>query len=245
MSVMRAILRRELGAYFNTPIGYVFVVCFLWLSCAFYVSRLFAQGLAEMREFFGLLPLLFLFFVPLISMRLWAEERKLGTLELLMTFPVKTWEAVLAKFLAGMAFLILTLALTLHLPVTLYVLAPPNSPGPDFGPIIGGYLGALVLGTVYLSIGAFASSLTSDQIIASVIGILICFLFFLMGYQPMLDWIRNVIGPGVAGHVERFGVNYHFESISRGVLDTRDLIYAATVTAFFLFLNALVLERRR
>jgi ABC-type transport system involved in multi-copper enzyme maturation permease subunit len=151
-------------------------------------------------------------------MRLWAEERKLGTLELLMTFPVKAWAAVLAKFIAGLGFVALALALTLHLPFSLYFLTPENGPGPDFGPIVGGSLGALVLGMVYLSSGAFASSLTSDQIIASVIGILLCFVFFLMGYQPLLDWIRDLISPAAAGYVERFGVNYHFESIARGVL---------------------------
>ena len=244
MSATLTILRRELGAYFNTPIGYVFIVFFLVLTCWFYVVGVFTQGTAEMRSYFSLLPLFFLFFVPAISMRLWAEERKLGTLELLMTFPLRTWQAVLGKFLSGMLFLGITMALSFHLPLTLWLLSPPNGPGPDFGPIMGGYLGAMVLGMVYLSVGAFASSLTSDQIVAFVIGISINFVFFLMGYQPFLDWLRD-FGPSLASNVERFGVNYHFESISRGVVDTRDVIYALSVSGFFLFLNVLVLERRR
>jgi len=239
MGATVSILRRELGAYFNTPIGYVFMSFFLLVSCAFYASSLFMQGVAEMRGYFGLLPIFFLFFVPAISMRLWAEERKLGTLELLMTMPIKTWHAVLGKFLAGMLFIMITLALTIHIPITLKVMG-----NPDMGPIIGGYLGAMVLGMIYLSIGSFASSLTGDQIVAFVIGISINFLFFLMGYTPVIEWLKE-ISPALAGFIQRFGVDYHFESISRGVVDTRDIIYALSVTGFFLFLNVMVIERRR
>lgn len=241
MGATVSILRRELGAYFNTPIGYVFISFFLLLTCWLYVGTLFQQGNAEMRQYFGLLPLFFLFFVPAISMRLWAEERKLGTLELLLTMPIKSWQAVVGKFLAGLIFIMITLALTIHIPLTLWCL---GKPGPDFGPIIGGYLGALVLGMIYLSIGSFASSLTADQIVAFVIGISMNFMFFLMGYRPVLDWIKD-FSPNLASIVERFGVDYHFESISRGVVDTRDVIYALSITGFFLFLNVLVIERRR
>ncbi|HYG73547.1 MAG TPA: ABC transporter permease [Planctomycetota bacterium] len=234
-----SILRRELGAYFNTPMGYVIIAAFLLLTGGLYVDELFLHGVADMRRFFGLLPLMFLFFVPAISMRLWAEERKLGTLELLMTMPVKTWQAVLGKYLAGLLFLIIMMALTLHHPIALFSLG-----NPDFGQIVASYIGAIVLGSVYLSIGSFASSLTSDQIVAFVIGISISFLFFLMGHQTVLAWIKDW-SPYLASVVERFGVGYHFESITRGVLDTRDMIYAVTVTGWFLFLNVMVIERRR
>ncbi len=244
MTEIRTIMKRELGAFFNTPIGYVFIIFFLLLSCWFYALSLFGNGLSEMRSFFGLLPLLFMIFVPAISMRLWAEERKLGTLELLMTFPIKTWHAVLGKFLAGMVFLSIMMMLTFHLPITLLRLVPDQGLGPDLGPIIGGYLGAMVLGMVYLSIGSFASSLTSDQIVAYVVGISLCFFFFLLGYPPFLGWVQDY-SPTIAGSLERFGINYHFASIARGVVDTRDIIYALSVCGFFLFLNVIVIERRR
>ncbi|MCK6473571.1 MAG: ABC transporter permease [Planctomycetes bacterium] len=249
MGVTWTITRRELGAYFSTPVGYVFVIFFLLISCFFFVSNLFVDGIAEMRTFFGLLPMLYLFFVPAIAMRLWAEERKLGTLELLMTFPIRTWQAVLAKFLAGMIFLGVSLALTAHLPLTLqFFLRPENAPGPDWGPILGGYLGALALGMVYFSAGAFASSLTGDQIVAFVAGFSINAVLFLLAYPPLLGWVKDaspVSGSALAAVVERFGVLYHYDSVSRGVVDSRDIVYALAVTGFFLFLNVLVIERRR
>lgn len=244
MSATWTILRRELGAYFNTPIGYVFMIFFLGVSCWMYVLRLFSEGIAEMRMWFGLLPFLFLIFIPAVSMRLWAEERKQGTLELLMSFPVRTWQAVLGKFLAGVLFLAITLALTVQLPAALWLLSPAKGPGVDFGPIIGGYLGAMMLGMVYLAIGGFASSLTRDQIVAFVVGMSICFFFYLLAYDPFLDVIRD-FSPTAAARLERFGVGYHFESIARGVVDIRDIVYALTVSGLFLFLTVLVIERRR
>ncbi|MCZ7644695.1 MAG: ABC transporter permease [Planctomycetota bacterium] len=244
------IMKRELKAYFNTPIGYVFVVFFLLLSCSFYVFlTLFVEGVADMRGYFRWVPVIFLIFVPAVTMRLWAEERKLGTLELLLTFPVRTWQAVLGKFLAGLAFLAFTMLLTLHLPILLdTVLRPEQGLGLDWGPVIGCYIGTMVLGMVYLSVGAFASSLTGDQIVAFVVGATLNGVFFLIGFPPFVGWIRDFSsrwGPGLAEFVQRFGVSYHYESVARGVIDTRDLVYAVTVTGFFLFLNHLVIERRR
>jgi ABC-2 type transport system permease protein len=233
------ILRRELTAYFTTPIGYVFIIFFLLLTCWFFAGELLLRGTAEMRQYFGLMPLFMLIFVPAIAMRLWAEERKLGTLEVLMTMPVKSWQAVLGKYLAGLLFLVVMLLASIHLPITLKIIG-----NPDLGQIFAGYMGALVLGMIYLAIGAFASSLTSDQIVAFIIGISISFVFFLMGQQDVLSWIKDW-SPATAAVVERFGVGYHFESITRGVLDTRDIIYALSITGLFLFLNVLVVERRR
>jgi ABC-2 type transport system permease protein len=232
-------MRRELGAYFNTWIGYVFIIFFLLVSCWKYADVIFIENTADMRDFFGMLPLLFLIFVPAISMRLWSEERKLGTLEVLMTMPVKTWQAVLGKFLAGFLFIAVTMALTLHIPIVLKILG-----NPDFGTIFGGYAGALMMGMIYLSIGAFASSLTADQIVAFVIAVSISLIFFLIGEPSTLEWIKD-FSPRVAGVIERFGIFYHFASISRGVVDSRDIIYAVTMTGLFLLLNILVIERRR
>jgi ABC-2 type transport system permease protein len=239
MGATVSVMRRELGAYFNTPIGYVFIVFFLLVSCYQFADVIFIENSADMRGFFNMMPLLFIIFVPAISMRLWAEERKLGTLELLLTMPVKTWQAVVGKFLAGMLFIAVTLALTFHIPIMLKFLG-----NPDMGPIIGGYMGAMIMGMIYLSIGAFASSLTGDQIVAFVIATSICLIIFLMGEQATLDWIKD-FSPTVARVVERFGVAYHFGSICRGVIDTRDIIYAVTMTGLFLLLNILVIERRR
>lgn len=244
MNALYSIMRRELAAYFNTPIGYVFVVFFLVLSCALFVTlNLFVEGVAEMRGFFSFLPILFLFFIPSISMRLWAEERKAGTLELLLTFPIRTWHAVLGKFFAGVVFLCVALLLTLHLPIVLWLLSAQGA-GPDIGPIIGGYLGTIFLGMVYLAVGSFASSLTSDQIVAFVIGASLNGLLFLISFPMIVNWIRD-FSPRLAVTVSSFGVGHHFESISRGVVDSRDLVYALTVCGFFLFLNVLVIERRR
>jgi ABC-2 type transport system permease protein len=236
-------MRRELGAYFNTPIGYVIIAFFLLLTCWFYVDDLFLRGTAEMRQFFDLMPLFMLIFIPAISMRLWAEERKLGTMEVLLTLPVKAWQVVMGKYLAGLVFIVIMLALSLHLPLALAsksILAG----NPDLGQVAAGYAGAIVLGMIYLAIGAFASALTADQIVAFIIGISFSFVFFLMGQQGVLAWVRDW-SPFAADLVERFGVGYHFQSITRGVLDTRDIIYAFTVAGLFLFLNVLVVERRR
>lgn len=236
-----SVMKRELGAYFNTPIGYVIIVFFLVISTGMFLEGFFVQGVAEMRGYFEQLPFLFLFFVPAISMRLWSEERKLGTLELLMTMPMKNWNAVVGKYLAGLLFIVVMLAMTLPIPFVLAYLGDP-----DVGPIIGGYLGALVLASIYLSIGAFASSLTSDQIVAFVVGLSLSLLMFLLGWRVTYNFLSDDLGlPAVAQVVQRFGTSYHFESITRGVVDTRDMIYAVTMTGFFLFLNVLVIERRR
>ncbi|HLX60667.1 MAG TPA: ABC transporter permease subunit [Planctomycetota bacterium] len=240
MNATYSVFRRELLAYFKTPIGYVFMAFFLLVTNAFYSMELFSSGTADMRGFFGLLPLFFLFFVPAISMRLWSEERKLGTLEWLLTLPMNAWNAVLGKYFAGLAFIAITLLLSFPIPLFLKIYG-----NPDFGPIIGGYMGAMVLGMIYLAIGSFASSLTSDQIIAFVVGVTIGLIFFLMGIPQILDTIKEHVGAGFASKVQLFGINSHFESISRGVVDIRDVLFAVSLSGVFLFLNYLVVDRRR
>ena len=237
------VMRRELGAYFNTAIGYVFLVMFTLVVRALYLKDLFLNGEADMRYFFGSLPFLFLIYIPAISMRLWAEERKIGTLELLLTFPVRAWQTVLGKFLAGLAFVTITLLLTTDIPAALYWLRG-TGPGPDFGPIMGGYLGALMLAMIYLSAGAFASSLTSDQIVAFVYGISIGFVLYFAGQPDFIAFLKE-LDPRLPEVVQQFGVIYHFDSICRGVVDSRDVLYAVSVTMMFLFFNVLVVERRR
>lgn len=232
-----SVMKKELGAYFNTPIGYVFIIFFLVLTCLMYVQQLFMSNSADMRPYFENLTFFYVFFIPAVSMRLWAEERKLGTLELLMTMPIKTWQAVIGKLLAGVAVVAVMLILTLHLPITLAYLG-----NPDFGPIIGSYIGALILGILYLSIGTFASSLTSDQVVAFVIALSINLFFYTL---DMLAMLIKDYSTTVAGMLEKFAVRPHFESIARGVIDTRDIIYVMTLSALFLLLNILIVERRR
>ncbi len=240
MGATFSVFKREFASYFNTPIGYVFMAAFLLWVNFLYVSDMIVSQSADMREFFANLPLFFLFFIPAISMRLWSEERKLGTVEWLLTLPMNAWQAVVGKYLAGLAFIAVFLSLSAIIPIFMKIYG-----NPDMGPIIGGYLGAMVLAAIYLAIGSFASSLTSDQIIAFVMGVALNMVFFLMGFPRILDWIKDVAGSAVAAGVQRFGIIPHFESISRGVVDTRDVLYALSISAAFLFLNVLVIDRRR
>ncbi len=239
MGATYTVFRREFASYFNTPIGYVFMAFFLLVTKAFFVVSLFTNNVADMRGYFQNMPLFFLFFVPAIAMRLWSEERKLGTLEWLLTLPMNAGQAVMGKYLAGLAFIAVTLVLSLDLPVFLWVYG-----NPDIGPIIGGYLGVMVLGMVYLAIGAFASSLTSDQIVAFVIGVAICFVFFMISLPDFLEWMKDWFGASVTGKIELFGIYAHFLSISRGVVDSRDVLYAFSVSGIFLFLNYLIVDHR-
>jgi len=233
------IFRREMAAYFSTPIGYVFIVVFLVLSSTLYVMELFVYGQADMTGFFGWMPMLLMVFVPAVAMRLWSEERKLGTIELLMTLPVNSLQAVLGKFFAGLAFLGLALALTFPLPVALFALG-----NPDPGPMLGGYLGTLVLGMIYLAIGSFASTLAREQIVAFIVGAVICALFWLTGWAPFVATLADfskLLGRFVAA----VGIDTHYYGVTRGIADTRDLVYALSVTGFFIFLSVLSVERMR
>jgi len=238
MGATYRVFRREFASYFNTPIGYVFMAAFLIVPQFIFTSQMMVQQSADMRGFFGMLPLLFTFFIPAISMRMWSEERKLGTLEWLLTLPMNAWHAVLGKYLAGLAFIAVFLGLSALIPIFMAIYG-----NPDWGPVIGGYLGSMVLAMIYLAIGSFASSLTSDQIIAFVVGVAINLVFLLLGM--LQDWIKDVAGDSVASAVNRFAIDTHFESISRGVVDTRDIIYAVSIAGAFLFLNVLVIDRRR
>lgn len=243
MAAICTILRRELGAYFNTPIAYVVIFVYLLISGAFYVFLgNFDEGAADLRGFFYWQPLVMALLIPAVTMRLWAEERQIGTLELLMTLPVKTWQVVASKFLAATCFLLAMLLLTLHIPFVIWWLA--NPPGVDWGPVVGGYLGCLAMGMMYISIGLFASSLTRDQIVALIIGLAICVVLWLVGFPPFVALFRE-LSVTLAVWVQNFSIVPHFESIGRGVLDTRDLIYVVSVGGFFLLLTNLVMERRR
>jgi ABC-2 type transport system permease protein len=230
------IYKRELRSYFNSPIAYIFIVVFLLLASWFFFRSFFLYGQADLRPFFSMLPWMFLFFVPAVAMRLWAEERKLGTLELLMTLPVRDGEVILAKFLAGLSLIVVTVLLEFPL-----VLLTGYLGDVDLGPVIGGFLGSVFLGGAYLAIGLFISSLTENQIVAFILGVVACFALFIVGENIVLFAAPSAIAP-----LLRFlGLGSHFESIGRGVIDSRDVLYYVTVITFFLFLNRLSLAGRR
>jgi len=238
MSNVFAIAGKEFRSYFESTIAYIFMVIFLVLTSLlfFELQKFFVIGQATLRDFFGLVPIVMLFFIPAISMRMWAEERKLGTLETLMTLPVRDWEVVLGKFAASMLFLLITLALTFPLPVMVVALG-----NPDPGALIGGYLGLVLLGAAYLSIGLWISSLTENQIVAFISAAVICLILFIIGVDIFLTALPRWMVP----FFKSIALGSRFSSIERGVIDLRDLLYYVSMIGFFLFLNVRSVELRR
>jgi ABC-2 type transport system permease protein len=236
MNDLQAIFKREFRSYFDSPIAYIFMTVFLVLSGWLFYKGFFISNFASLRILFGLLPWLFLFFVPAVTMRLWSEEKKLGTMELLMTLPLRDIDVVIGKFLASFVFLSLTTLLSFPLAISVM-----NLGHPDKGPIIGGFLGAILMGGAYLAIGMFASSLTENQIIAFIFGVVMCFGFFIVGE----DFILMAAPPVLVPFIQYLGLGYHFESIGRGVIDIRDIVYYLSVISFFLYLNIRSLESRK
>jgi ABC-2 type transport system permease protein len=228
------IYRRELRSYFNSPVAYVVIIVFLAIIGWFFSNNLFLINVASMRIVFDLVPLVFLFFIPAITMRLLAEEKKSGTLELLTTRPVRDVEIVLGKFLACWTLLAAALAPTLLYFITLLLLG-----NPDVGPIVTGYVGLFLMGGVYIAIGLFASSLTENQIIAFIIGFLIVLALFLA------DKVLMYVPSSIASILEFLAIDYHFSSIARGVIDSRNIIYFGSLLGFALMLTTVSLQRRK
>jgi ABC-2 type transport system permease protein len=229
-------MRKELKSYWNSPIAYIYVTVFLALVSWLFFENFFQQGQASLRDFFGLLPMAFVLFVPAITMRLWAEEKKLGTIELLMTLPLRDHEVVLGKFLAAFAFLSIAILLSLPLAIIVGVLG-----NPDPGPIIGGYIGSMLMGAAFLAMGIFFSGLTENQIIALITSFLVAILLLLLDSTVVLSRLPQAIVPAI----DFLGIRPHFESIERGVIDSRDILYFATITFFFLFLNTKTIQSRK
>ena len=230
------IFKRELGSYFNSPIAYIFITVFLGLSGWLFFKGFFVVGEASLRMLFGILPWIFLFFIPAVTMRLWAEEKKSGTMELLMTLPVTDAEAVLGKYLASLVFLVLSLALSLVIPLFVALLGDP-----DPGQIVGGYVGAVLMGGAFLAIGLFISSLTENQIVAFIISVVVTFGLFILGEDFVLFGLPDRLVPVFSF----IGLGGHYDSISRGVIDSRDVIYYLSVIVFFLYLNVKSIEARK
>lgn len=236
MGSLLGIYRRELRSYFNSPIAYIFIVVFLLLSSWLFFRGYFLYAQADLRPFFSLLPWVFLFFVPAVSMRLWAEERKLDTVELLLTLPVRDEQVILGKFLAGLTLIALTVLLEFPLLVLTARLGDV-----DPGPVVGGFVGSLFLGGAYLSIGLFLSSVTDNQIVAFILGVVACFALFIVGENLVLITAPSSIAP----LLRNLGLGAHFQSIGRGVIDSRDVVYYLSVIVFFLFLNRVALAERK
>ncbi|HEY1582758.1 MAG TPA: ABC transporter permease [Chthoniobacterales bacterium] len=236
------IARRELAGYFESPIAYVFIVIFLLLAgfFTFMVAGFFERGEATLDSFFAWLPWLYLFLVPAIGMRMWSEERRLGTMELLLTMPVTPWQAILGKFLA--AWLVLALALLLTFPVVVTVNYLGN---PDNGVIAAGYIGSLLLAGAYLSIAAMTSALTRNQVVSFILAVVICLFLVLVGYTPVTNLLVQWANPWLVQAVSSFSVMTHFESIRKGVLDSRDLIFFFSVIGFSLFTTSVILRSYR
>ncbi len=239
MREIRVILRRELAAYFSTPLAYVFIVVFLLLNglFTFQLGGFFEREQADLQPFFTFHPWLYLFLIPAISMRLWAEERKSGTLELLLTLPVSIGEAVLGKFLAAWLFAGIALALTFPIWVTVNYLGEP-----DNGVILASYVGSFIMAGAYLAIGAFVSALTRNQVIAFVLTLVACLLFVLAGFPAVLDLFTGWAPQAVVDTVSSFSFLTHFQSISKGVIDLRDLLFFGALIGCVVAANAVVLD---
>ena len=237
-----AVFKRELEAYFLTPVAYVFIVIFLILNglCTFYLGNFYERGQADLEPFFELHPWLYMLLIPAVSMRLWSEERRSGTIELLLTLPMSTTSAVIGKFLAAWVFC--TIALMGTIPIWLSV----NYLGePDNTVIAAGYIGSLLMAGGFLSVGACISAMTNNQVVAFTISFVVCFAFNLSGFPVVLDLFSSWTPQAVLEVISSFSFLSHFESIKKGVIDIRDIIFFGSLMTFWLYLNVVVVELKK
>jgi ABC-2 type transport system permease protein len=242
MDKFKALFRREFASYFATPLALVFIVIFLVLAgaFAFYLGGFYDRGQADLASFFDYHPWLYLFLIPALSMRLWAEERKSGSIELLMTLPVTLWQAVVGKFLAAWCFAGVALALTFPIWLTVNYLGDP-----DNGAILAGYVGSLLMAGGFLAIGACLSAVTRNQVIAFILTVVTCFLFLFSGF-PLVQSVFSGWAPQVlVDAIASLSFLTHFQSIAKGVIDLRDLIYFATLIGVWLVANTIVLDMKK
>jgi ABC-2 type transport system permease protein len=239
---IKAVMKRELGGYFTSPIAYVFLVIFLILTgfFTFTVGSFFERGEASLVSFFTWHPWLYLFLVPAVGMRLWSEERRLGTMELLLTMPITTWQAIVGKFLASWLFLALALVLTFPVAITVNYLG-----NPDNGVIFAGYVGSFMLAGAYLAISCMTSALTRNQVISFIISVVICLFLILAGYTPVTDLLSRWANPLFVDIVAAFSVMTHFEGFQRGVLAVRDIVFFLSVIGFALFTTGVIIRNQR
>ena len=238
MSKVAAIFNKEFRSYWYSPIAYIVITVFLVLVSFFFFRGFYIIGDASLRGFFGLLPWLFLFVMPALTMRQWAEELNTGTIETLVTKPVLDWQIVLGKYLSSLLFLVVMLGLTLPLPLTV---AGLSENGIDWGVLLASYIGALLIGAAYLAIGGWAGSFTANQIVAFILGIVVIFVGIMVGEGIITMFVPG----GLATFLQYLGLNQHFSSIARGVIDTRDIIYYLSVIFLFLYLTVRAIESRK
>jgi ABC-2 type transport system permease protein len=242
MSAVLTIAKRELTSYFTSPVAYVFLVIFLLLTgfFTFTAGNFFERGEASLAAFFGWHPWLYLVLVPAVGMRLWAEERRSGTLELLLTMPVTTAQAIIAKFLASWIFLAVALALTFPAVITVNVLG-----NPDNGMIVAGYLGSVFLAGAYLAIACMTSAMTRNQVVAFILAVVVCLFLVIAGFNPVTDLMVRWASPALVDTVAAFSVVTHYDGFQRGVIDLRDVAYFASVIGFALFATGLIIRGHR
>ena len=239
---MIPVLKRELSGYFITPVAYVFIVIFLVLAGVFTfgLGNWFENGQADLSVFFDSHSWLYLFLIPALSMRLWAEERKSGTIELLFTLPVSLPAAVLGKFLAAWLFAVLALVLTFPMWITVNYLGDP-----DNGVIFASYVGSALMAGGFLAIGSAVSALTRSQVIAFIVSVVVCFAFLLAGFSPVLDFVRGWAPGGLVEAVANFSFLTHFQELSKGRLDLRDLVFFGSLIAVFVTATGVILEAKK
>jgi ABC-2 type transport system permease protein len=242
MNNILTITKRELRGYFSSPVAFVFIVIFLLLSgfFTFMVAGLFQRGEASLQAFFTWHPWLYLFLVPAVGMRMWSEERRLGTIELLLTMPITPWQAIVGKFLASWA--VVALALVLTFPVVLTVNYLGN---PDNGVILGGYIGSLFMAGAYLAVTAMTSAMTRNQVVSFIVAVVLSLFLILAGFPPVTNMLVSWANPWLVDGIASFSVMTHFESIQKGVLDSRDILYFLSVIGFCLFTTSIIIRTHR
>jgi ABC-2 type transport system permease protein len=242
MRELAAVFRRELGGYFATPLAFVFIVVFLFTMGAFtfYMGGYFESGTADLQIFFNFHPWLYLFLIPAISMRLWAEERRTGSIELLLSLPVPLWAAVLGKFLAAWVFSGIALVLTFPMWLTVNYLGDP-----DNGVILAGYVGSFFLAGGYLAIGSCLSATTKNQVIAFVVSVVVCFLFTVSGLPLVIDFFSSWAPQQVLNTIASFSFLTHFTAITQGVIDLRDIIYFGSLISVWLIACGIVVDMKK
>ena len=242
MKSIITIAKRELTGYFASPVAFVFIVIFLILSgfFSFMVGGFFERGQASLESVFAWHPWRYLFLVPAVGMRMWSEERRLGTIELLLTMPVTPWQAIVGKFIASWAVVALALVLTFPMWITVNYLG-----NPDNGVILAGYVGSLLMGGAYLSITAMTSAMTRNQVVAFIVSVVLSLFLILAGYPPVTNMLVSWAKPWIVEAIASFSVMTHFESLQKGVLDSRDILYFLSVMGFSLFTTSVIVRTHR
>jgi ABC-2 type transport system permease protein len=236
------IAKREVAGYFASPVAYVFIVIFLLLTgfFPFMVSGFFDRGQANLQAFFAWHPWLYLFLVPAVGMRMWSEERRLGTIELLLTMPITPWQAIVGKFLASWLILALALVLTFPIVITVNYLGSP-----DNGVILASYAGSLLLSGAYLSVSAMTSAMTRNQVVSFIVSVVLCLFLILAGWPPITNLLTQWASSWFVDTIAAFSVMTHFDSIQKGVIDSRDVLFFLSVIGFCLFTTSVIIRAHR